>query len=248
MSHARVPQDSPYCNVLLLKEAHCLHSSERTHQAVGRVWKPTVWDSINYSVVSVCFSDFICHQGAQNHSEEWRWAEMLAVKYLAYRRNLSTVWCLEVLWGCWEGRTVYSTVLQASVIPSHTDNQGAPVLMTPQHRNQVMLIKDSVPACRGVKAQSYRGDPCGVTDALIRLELSDVFSSSCLFHQNWTSALLQAPSICSLPGLFSYWPCCSLISSTLALAQLMLWLLPNTFQRSMPFSSGLWPGRYAASA
>lgn len=38
-------------------------------------------------------------------------AEMLAVKYLACRRDLSTVWYLEVLWGCWEGPTAYSTVL-----------------------------------------------------------------------------------------------------------------------------------------
>lgn len=68
-----------------------------------RVWEPTVWDCINYSVASVCFGDFIGHPGAQNHSEERRRAEMLGMRYLAYRRNLSTVWCLEVLWGCWEG-------------------------------------------------------------------------------------------------------------------------------------------------
>lgn len=76
---------------------------------VRRVWEllsslqPTVWDCINYSVASVCFSDFIGHPGDQNHSEERRWAEMLGMKYLACRRKLSTMWCLEVLWGCWEG-------------------------------------------------------------------------------------------------------------------------------------------------
>lgn len=59
--------------------------------------QPTVWDPINYSVVSGCFSDFICHQGAQNHSKERRWAELLAVKCLAYGRNVRTVWYLEVL-------------------------------------------------------------------------------------------------------------------------------------------------------
>lgn len=68
-----------------------------------RVWEPTVWDCINYSVASVCFGDFIGHPGAQNHSEERIRAEMLGMRYLAYRRNLSTVWCLEVLWDCWEG-------------------------------------------------------------------------------------------------------------------------------------------------
>lgn len=73
--------------------------------------QPAVWDPINYSVVSVCFSDFICHQGAQNHSKERRWAELLAVKYLACRRSSSTEWYLEVLGGFWEGPTACSTVL-----------------------------------------------------------------------------------------------------------------------------------------
>lgn len=36
---------------------------------------------------------------------------MLAVKYLACRRDLSTMWCLEVPWGCWEDPTAYNTVL-----------------------------------------------------------------------------------------------------------------------------------------
>jgi hypothetical protein len=84
---------------------------------VGKVWElvsnlqPTVWDPINYSIASVCFSDFICHQGAQSRSKERRWAEMLTVKDLACRRNLSTVRYLEGFWGCWEGPTAYSTGL-----------------------------------------------------------------------------------------------------------------------------------------